>query len=1141
MKAPRRAALLGLVVLGGALLARCEKATGPQESWMVRATVPAGTDLEAVLHANNLGVAHLERHHYGEAAKEFEKVVAAVPAWAEGHVNLAIARLSLHDDAAAGEFRKALEIAPRHPYAHYGLGLLYKQGGDSEKAFAEFKKVLEVDPEDPDTLYNLGLLYAREGKHAEAVAALRKTLAVQPANVSARFRLASSLLAMGNQPEGEAEMARFKELSASGTGITLGLQYSEQGKYSFAITDYRALPAPPAVRSRGTLRFTGVPSSESGLGFAAGAPGAPTPAGCELGGGIAAEDEDADGDVDLFLPGCGAGGGAKPVLFRNDGTGRFEDATRQAGLQDLPPSLGAAFGDYDHDGFPDLAVAGPAGVRLLKNLGSGSYRNVSGEARLAAPGVGSGVSWADADHDGDLDLVVARAGASTSGSSQPLPLLFYNNDGKGTFREAASEKRLGAPIAALGATFSDLDDDRDIDFVLAPVRGALRFFSNDRTGTFTELPKEYAAAESSGDAATLADLDGDGWQDLVLPSAGWLRNREGKGFAPEKGLAGSRGARGASAADYDNDMDLDLAVAGEGVRLFANDGKGGFSDISAAAGLAGAQASDARGVVSADLDGDGDIDLAVARQTTAPLFFRNEGGNLNNWLNVKLAGLHSNAQGAGTKVELHAGAVTQRREVRLGGGFLSQEPAPVHFGLGSRAQADFLRLVWPGGVLQSELEVSGRSTVDVQELDRKGSSCPILFGWDGRRYQFITDFLGTGGLGFLMRPGVYAPPDPDEYVKIEAKQLAPKSGFYVIQVVENLEEVSYLDRAQLWVVDHPAATSVYPHERFGGSVPPPQEIFEFEKPIPPLRAFDDDGMEATGALLAIDRTYPDRFRLEERLPGFAQTHTLTLDFGSEAKGKDNLVLFLYGWVDYGYSSSNLAAYQAEITPQSPRLEVAGPDGGWKVLEEDMGYPAGLPRMMTVDLRKEGRLEDPRLRITTNLRVYWDQIFLAQVKGEPPAKITKLPAAYADLHGRGYPREHSPDGKKPLVYDYAIMDRTFPFRNMAGDYTRFGAVTDLLKEADDRYVIFGRGEELTLKFKAEGLPALPPGWKRDFLFASYGWVKDMDPNTAFPDTVEPLPFKGMSGYPYPEGEHYPEDPAHREYLKTYNTRKISGRP
>jgi hypothetical protein len=198
-------------------------------------------------------------------------------------------------------------------------------------------------------------------------------------------------------------------------------------------------------------------------------------------------------------------------------------------------------------------------------------------------------------------------------------------------------------------------------------------------------------------------------------------------------------------------------------------------------------------------------------------------------------------------------------------------------------------------------------------------------------------------------------------------------------------------------------------------------------------------------------------------------------------------------------------------------------------------------MMTVDLREVPEFTDGRFRITTNLRVYWDQIFLAEVEGKPSMKITKLSPEYAGLHQRGYPREHSPDGKQPRIYDYNIMDRTFPFRNLAGSYTKFGMVTELLEDVDDRFVIFGRGEELTLKFSARGLPHLPRGWKRDYLFYSNGYCKDMDPNTAFPDTVEPLPFHAMSSYPYPEGESYPDDSFHREYQRRYNTRKVSGRP
>jgi hypothetical protein len=246
-------------------------------------------------------------------------------------------------------------------------------------------------------------------------------------------------------------------------------------------------------------------------------------------------------------------------------------------------------------------------------------------------------------------------------------------------------------------------------------------------------------------------------------------------------------------------------------------------------------------------------------------------------------------------------------------------------------------------------------------------------------------------------------------------------------------------------------------------------------------------------------------------------------------------------VDYGYSSTNLAASQAGVELMPPKLEAMGAEGSWETLVEDMGYPAGLPRMMTVDLRDHAPFTDGRFRITTNLRVYWDQIFMAEVEKDPATKITKLPPAYADLHARGYPREHSPDGKQPLVYDYNLMDRSFPFRNMAGSYTRFGQVSELLQEADDRFVIFGRGEEVTLKFRTAHLPPLPKGWKRDFLLYVNGYCKDMDPNTAFPDTVEPLPFHGMSAYPYPEGEHYPEDPAHLDYLKKYNIRRVEGKP
>lgn len=1146
-----------LAVIALALVAACARGGGAGRGglpvWLLKPEVPPGMDLELVFHHNNLGVAHLEQHHYGEAAREFEKVLQALPGWAEGHLNLGIAALNLHDSQRAEkEFRATLEISPRHPYAHYGLGLVLKQAGKSAQALVEFGLVLKIDPGDPDTLYNLGLLYAREGKHEHAVSSLRRVLGVQPANVSARFRLATSLLALGRKGEGNREMAEFQKLKEAGVGITMGLQYTEQGKYSWALADYRAFGKAAGEGPGRRVRFVEVPAAESGIAFTHGGEGrpplavdsaAPEPALlCSYGPGIAISDFDSDGDPDLFIPNCSGDGTAAPAaLLKNDGHGRFSEAIQEAGLAGAGSRVAAAFGDYDNDGHPDLYLTGPGGNLLYRNRGDGTFKDVTGPAGVSGSGWSLAPAWADADHDGDLDLVVARIGAGAEKRPAPAPLLFFNNNGDGTFKEVAAEKRVDRPVSAVAVAFSDLDDDRDTDFVVSTLSGPVIAFSNDRIGTFTALSGGAGLPrQGRGEGVTLGDLDNDGWTDLFSPGSGWFRNLEGHGFAAPAGVGPAPGALGSAALDYDNDGDLDLVVAGKTLTLLRNEG-GQFVEASGEAGLDRVAPGAARGVIAADLDSDGDPDLVVARNGAAPLVLRNDGGNLNRWVRIAMKGLHSNRFGVGTKVEVHSGSRFQRREVRLGNGYLTQEPEAILFGLGRRGLVDFVRFLWPGGVLQSELEVSAGQTVEISELDRKGSSCPLIFAWAGKSYRFITDFLGVGGIGFLVKPGVYGQPDPDEYVKIESTQLQPRDGYYLLQILENLEEVSYLDEAKLWVVDHPADLSVYPNERFGGGGPPPFVLFGYRKPLFPVSARDDDGRDVLSELMKVDRTYPDRFPLLERLPGYAEPHVLTLDFGETIRGKENLVLFLYGWTDYGYSSTNLAASQAGIDLTSPRLEAMGTEGEWETLVEDMGFPAGMPRMMTVDLRDRGPFTDGRFRIATSMRVYWDQVFLAEVEKDAATKITKLPVSYADLHQRGYPREHSPDGRQPLLYDYNLMDRTFPFRNLAGSYTRFGSVTELLREADDRFVVFGRGEELTLKFKADRLPHLPRGWKRDFLLQADGYCKDMDPNTAFPDTVEPLPFHAMSAYPYPEGERFPDDPAHVQYLRKYNTRQVSGRP
>jgi hypothetical protein len=202
----------------------------------------------------------------------------------------------------------------------------------------------------------------------------------------------------------------------------------------------------------------------------------------------------------------------------------------------------------------------------------------------------------------------------------------------------------------------------------------------------------------------------------------------------------------------------------------------------------------------------------------------------------------------------------------------------------------------------------------------------------------------------------------------------------------------------------------------------------------------------------------------------------------------------------------------------------------------MGIPAGKPKTMAVDLTGKFLSASREVRIVTNLCLYWDEIFLVENSAPPEARLTPVETIAADLHFRGFSKATiHPERKQPEGFDYARVSATSMWNPTPGNYTRYGAVDKLLAEVDDRLVIMGSGDEVQLRFRAAGLPELPVGWKRDFLLLVDGWAKDADANTAFSQSVLPLPFHSMSRYPYPAGEHFPDDAEHERYQREYNTR------
>ncbi|MEE9218914.1 MAG: FG-GAP-like repeat-containing protein [Acidobacteriota bacterium] len=1134
-----------------------------------QAQTPAEVDWEKAYRHNNLGVAHMEQHRYGKAVEEFRRVSAIAPEWPVGYVNLGIALYSSHQSKEAdASFRRALELDPESLHAHYGLGLLQKVRGDRQRAIASFLRVAELNPQDADARYNLGLLYQWTGEWQKSARHLEEAMALDPTNISAIYKLATALLNAGKTAEGQAMMERFRVMSADPSlGTTRGLQYGEQGRYAEVITEApsRAVgsteaPAPTPVKYvdvawKAGLRFrhlgpgdpeSGGPSGKDAAG-SAGFWGSAR----RRGSGVAVGDVDGDGDLDLCFAEVGGDSGPALRLYLNSGDMKFSERTAAAGLSVNGLGMACYLGDIDNDDDLDLFLsAATGGNHLFRNEGGGKFSEVTREAGLARAPPSAGAAFADVDHDGDLDLYLIRfaaeAGASApenkNAASGREPAALWLNRGDGSFQAAETAPPAGEGRSA-GVIFSDFDNDRDIDFLVLETGGAPQLFSNLRGGRWEEVADSRGLERaSSARAAALGDFNKDGFMDLALagasPSLLW-RNDGGKRFLPLRpgGVPAAPKTLSPIFLDFDNDGFLDLFAAGGAERpllLWRNLGGGRFADASSAFAVEAGHLRGLRGAAAADLDGDGDLDLVITRNGAAPLLLRNDGGNARRWLKVRTRGLNSTRQGIGTKVEVQAGGLWQKAEVNGGSGYLSQGPSELLFGLGERPGAEFVRLLWPGGVLQSELEIAASRSLVVEELDRKGSSCPLLYAWNGTRFGFVADFVGGGGIGVLVAPGRYARPDPTEYVKIAAEQLQPRHGWLDLRVVQQLEEVAYIDRLELLVVDHLAQTEIFPNERFMTGPPYPRfEVYEISGKLLPRAAHDGRGRDRLEALRRADRVYADGLRLLA-WPGYAEPHAIVLEFGPEAAG-GGWRLFLDGWVDYGYSYANYAASQMGLGLKPPRLERPTARGGWEVLTANIGYPAGISRTMVAAGAIEWPGDDRRLRVSTNMRVFWDHAFLARPKRMDERRLPRLPAARAELHYLGYPREFSPDGRKPYLYDYALVASSFPWKNMRGRFTRYGDVRELLRQSDDRFVIMNRGDEIALRFDSRSLPPLPAGWKRDYLLFADGYVKDMDLHGAFPDTVEPLPFHAMSGYPYGPNEQYPQDRLHRNYQERWNTR------
>ncbi|HET7893653.1 MAG TPA: FG-GAP-like repeat-containing protein [Candidatus Sulfotelmatobacter sp.] len=1152
---------------------------------------------------NNLGCAYMNQQLFEKGLRSFQQAAEADPKLAIARLNEGVAYLNLQKvDEAKAAFEGAIKQDPKSPNAWYGLGMLAKNTGDAARAIDAFKHVTEIDPSDADTWYFLGTGYVQAKQFPQAIEAFQHALKLSPLHASAEFGLSRAYQQSADTEHAREHLKKFQYITQNKIGAPMSLAYGEQGQYSRAVESPQAVlkaPAPIKVRFTDVTVEAGLATKTAASESALERPGSVLNL---FGFGACFLDYDGDGREDIFVGDRGKDGGL--ALYHNLGNGKFEDVTRKAGLDPTLHATSCTAADYDNDGFVDLVIGLDGRLLLEHNEKNGTFKDVTEAAGIHNDGLILGLTFIDYDHDGDLDLYVTRftwnhqggVEADMSFTKNTGNHVMWRNNGNGTFTDATESVGLGAPGAAVGAIGTDYNNDRAVDIAVASAKEPV-VLENPREGPFLARQPWPAPAPTLTLGVAVLDFDHDGWMDLAFTHAGtpavtlW-RNEHGK-FGPVSLPATNLvHAWGIAAFDYDNDGWVDLVAVGETkegkgeVRLFRNLGPDGFKDVTSDVGLDKIQLKEPRAIITGDYDGDGATDLLITQNHAPAVLLRNEGGNQNHWLRLSLKGLADNKSAIGTKVEVFSGGNRQKFEIAGSNGYLGQNSADIVVGLGDSKDADIVRMLWPTGVLEDEIHIAADKQQNFLEIDRRGSSCPTLFVWNGERYQFVADMLGAAVVGHWVGPGQRDVPRPVEFIKIDRNMIQQKSGrassqtstlnrtnaspeasdprsepgLLSFRFMEPLEEAVYLDQVRLLAIDHPADVDVYPNEYFASNPPyPPFKVVLSRAARPPARAWDEHGHDVLPDLLA--RRYFGDFALTQ-FAGFAQPHSLILDLGEPYSGGP-LWLLLHGEVEYFTANSMYAASQAGLQAVSPYVEAMDAQGNWKRVIDDMGFPAGGPRTMTADLTSKLPPGTQKIRITTNLQIYWDSILINRTNqvapyhprsgGRLPRRadgaanacehleycLMPVPLIRADLEFHGYPYkiEGTPPGNVQYIYEKASV--TGPYTRPSGTYTRYGNVLPLLTATDDKLAVFGSGDEVQLDFDPSYLPKLPKGWVRDYFFAANGYEKDMDFYAAEGNSVAPLPFLSMGEYPYPPHKSFPLDDAHVNYLLEYNTRHMSG--
>ena len=1010
-----------------------------------------------------------------------ERAAGEPAAWANWGV---LALRQGNYDAAADRLGKAQKLAPQNGQLHYLDGVLDSKRGNPSQAIVALREAVQLDPRNIQALYLLAQEVERQGDangEAEFQSLMEKILTAQPGNTAALLELGRVAAKRG---QSQVLHSVVEKLSTAAATWPVEVQ---QPWIALQTAAGAPDPRPAAVRVaflRNSLMR--LPAFRQSLGVIQPVAGneavpfshfllLPTPVFAPAAADRSIHFAPA-AIANLEPQGAQSWSWAGAISL----TGEGEPVTAVANAQMVKLSNGASFPfpggrgdaaltpesvlpvDLNYDFKMDLVLAGGGGVRFLRQENAASFTDVTTQTRLSpallqAPYTGA---WAiDVEADGDMDILL--------GTPKGQPVVLRNN-GDGEF---TAMHPFAGMLGLRGFAWVDLDGDGNPDAALIDGSGKLHFFHNQRSGVFQEiaLPSDLPLVK----AITVADVRSPGTLALVvLEDTGTLvaltRTAEAAWNVQRLGSAPvSQPDVRLYAADLDNNGAVDLVAApvsagdASAVRIWLGDGAATFTLLPPATGLE-------RVMAIADLNGDGRLDFAGLSAAGQPQQAINQGSKQYQWQMLKPRARQAtgdqriNSFGIGGEMELRAGLLVQKQPITS---------PRLHFGLGEQAEADVVRILWPNGMENAEFALKANQQVLTEQ--RLKGSCPFLFAWDGKQISFVKDAVPWGSAIGLQIDSVGSATiaATEEWYKIGRDQLVPRDGYYDLRLTGELWETFYYDSLHLMVVDHPAGTEIYTDERF--AVPAVKlAVTAVAPPHPIAHAVDDRGTDVTGMVTKLDGRYLDTFG-RGQYQGVTRDHFVEVDLGNDVPASGPLWLIAQGWLHPTDSSVNVALSQgSHEKTHALSLEVPDGHGGWRTAQADLGFPAGRKKICLINLEHAFLPGTPhKLRLRTNLEVYWDSIAWAQGLPQTQLRITRLDPAQADLRYRGYSTVHQANASSPELPDYKqIASSKQVWRDLEGYYTRYGDVRPLLAHADDRYVIMNAGDEMALRFAEQAAAA-----------------------------------------------------------------------